>query len=326
MANLSTPHPQIKKNLLLIRVVLGLVLATYIFFRFQAPRHDTPWLVGLLVFLAVSYIPFRLLNEEQWNKVFPQYLVFAMDLILILGILYFTDHMETEFLLSLFLTLFISALSRSIGNSVLVAVAVSGLYLYHAYLTKETIDFTDPFLMLSLSLLFMVAIEAGYLAFRVVEEEQKLVDMARRMSALNQQVKDGSQAALDYAGSLKNVLDSLPMGALAVSRVGEILFINQTLGKLLDLNTRSLVNLNVHNVKLGPFGERMAKSLKEKVFLKHEYMDLVWGGRSRRFRLDSSEGIVPGSGPWGTLFLIQEAMKPDEETSSNPPEINKEKP
>jgi transcriptional regulator with PAS, ATPase and Fis domain len=179
-------------------------------------------------------------------------------------------------------------------------------------------DFTDPTLMLSFSLLFMVAIEAGYLAFRVVEEEQQLVDMARHMQSLNEQVKDGNQATLKYAGSLKNVLDSLPLGAVAVSRQGEIIFINQTVGKLLDLNPRALLNMSIHNAKLGPIGERMVQSLKEKVLLKREYMEIVWAGRSRRFRLDSSEGVVPGSGPWGTLFLIQEAGKPAEESSKTP--------
>jgi hypothetical protein len=70
--------------------------------------------------------------------------------------------------------------------------------------------------------------------------------------------------------------------------------------------------MSVHNGKLGPLGERMVQSLKDKTTLKREYMDIVWLGRPRRFRLDSSEGVVPGSGPWGTLFLIQDAAKPNQ--------------
>ncbi len=310
MADENCAHPQVKKNLLSIRVVMGLVLGTFVMFRFLSPNPDVPLLVGALAAILLSFAPFVWMKEEQWCKMFNQYLVFFMDIALILGTLYVTDHLETEFLLSFFLTLFISALSRSVTNSMVVALAVTGLYLYRVNLLRPDTDLLSPTLLLSCSLLFMVAIEAGYLAYRVVEEEEELVSMARKMNALHQQVKEGNQASLEYAGSLKNVLDSLPLGALAVSRQGEILFINQTVGRLLDLNPRALTNMSIHNAKLGPLGERMVQSLKDKVYLKREYMDITWGGRARRFRLDSSEGVVPGAGVWGTLFLLQEAAKP----------------
>jgi PAS domain-containing protein len=312
MAVISSTQPQVQKNLLLIRVVLGLVLTAFVAFDFQTPNRHVLWLCCLEAAILLSFTPFIWLKEKQWCEVTTQYFVFFMDLTLILATLFITSHMETEFLLSFFLTIFISALSRSVTNSLLVASAISGLYFYRIMTIQPNVDWTNPILLLSFSLLFMAAIEGGYLAYRVIEEEQNLVDMARRMNVLHQQVKEGDQAALEYAGSLKNVLDSLPLGALAVSREGNIIFINQTVGKLLELNTRSLLNMSVHNGKLGPLGERMVQSLKDKTTLKREYMDIVWLGRPRRFRLDSSEGVVPGSGPWGTLFLIQDAAKPNQ--------------
>jgi hypothetical protein len=321
MAALSYDHPQVKKNLLLIRLVLGLVLSAFVVFNYQTPSHHNLWLICLEAAIILSFSPFLWWKEKQWCEVPKQHFVFFVDLTLILATLFVTNHMETEFLLSFFLTIFISALSRSVTNSLLVASAISGLYLYRVISTQPNLDWTDPILLLSFSLLFMAAIEGGYLAYRVVEEEQDLLDMARRMKVLHQQVKDGDQVALEYAGSLKNVLDSLPLGALAVSREGNIIFINQPVGKLLELNTRSLLNMSVHNDKLGILGERMVQSLKDKQPLKREYIDVVWLGRPRRFRLDSSEGVVPGAGPWGTLFLIQDAAKPN---PNEPPQNDKE--
>jgi PAS domain-containing protein len=105
-------------------------------------------------------------------------------------------------------------------------------------------------------------------------------------------------------------LDSLPFGAIAVSRQGEIIFINQTIGRLLGINNpRSLQNMSLQNPKLGLLGDRLALSLKDKMPLVREYLDIAWAGQPRRFRLDSSEGVVPGAGAWGTLFLIQESFK-----------------
>jgi PAS domain-containing protein len=102
------------------------------------------------------------------------------------------------------------------------------------------------------------------------------------------------------------VLDSLPLGAIAVGSNGDILFLNQPAAKLLDVNSKILQGGPIAHKKMGEIGSRMAQSLKEKVSLQRVYMDLVWGGRKRRFRIDSKEGSVEGV-PWGTLFLLQEA-------------------
>lgn len=310
MPDLPSTHPQVKRNLLYIRLILGVVLGVFMVYRFQAPAPNVLFLSLLSAALLLSFTPFLWIKEEAWCKVAPQYAVFFGDLLLILATLYLTGRMETELLLSIFLALFISALSRSVAHSLVVALALIGLYSYHAYLLRPELDFTDPFLLLSFTLILVVAIEAGYLAYRVVQEEEELVSMARKMQALNQQVHEGNQVALEYAGTLKNVLDSFPLGAIAVSRQGEILFFNQTAGKLLDVNPKALLNISIHNGKLGSLGERMVQSLKDKTQIKREYMDVEWKGRLRRFRLDSSEGSVPNAGAWGTLFLIQEAAKP----------------
>ena len=310
LPDLATPQPQVKKNLLMIRGVLAVALAAFVFLRFQAPDPPKLWLGIYLALLALSFLPLALAKEERWEAVYSQYGIFAMDLALILGVLFLTDRLETEFLLSFFLTLFISALSRSVTNSLLVGIAVTGLYAYRVYWVSTAFNPYDPFLILSCSLLILVALHSGYLASRAVEEENALVDLARRMKSLNEEVKEGSQAAMEYAATLKNVLDTLPLGALAVSREGLVVFINQTAAKLLEMNPRALLNVSISNPKMGLLGEAMIKSVKDKVLLKKEYVDLDWNGHPKRFRLDSSVGTATNGSPWGTLFLIQEATRP----------------
>jgi PAS domain-containing protein len=310
MADLSHAHPQVRKNLLLIRGILAAALTAFVVMDLQAPDPPRPWLYGYLGFLALSFLPLLLRKEEAWEQVHSQYVVFAMDLAFILTVLYLVDHLETEFLLSFFLTLFISALSRSVANSLLVGLAVTGLYAYRVYWVSPSFDPLDPFLALSCTLLILVALHSGYLAYRAVVEEQDLVELARRMALLDREAKEGSKTAMEYAGTLKNVLDTLPLGALAVSREGDIIFVNQTASRILETHAKALLGLRVGSANLGRMGESMGRSVAEKVDLKKEYLDMDWNGRPRRFRLDSSVGSTTGGTPWGTLFLLQEASTP----------------
>ncbi len=316
MPTLPTHHPQVKKNILLIRVVLGVVLTALVLTNFKTTHG--PWLWVFLAVLAASFIPFFRFSDESWERVRLQYIVFAFDLALILSALFLCDRLETELLLSLFLTLFISALSRSLRNSALVAVAIIVLYLYRIYWVKPDFSPWDPFVFLSCTLLLVVALHSGFLAFRTVEEESKLVELAKRMNLLDQQVKDNQTAAFEHAATLKKVLDSLPLGAIAVSRGGDILFLNQPAVNVLDVNPKSLLNGPLSNPILGVLGARMAEAIHQKIEMHRVYLNVEMKGKKHRYRLDSKQGTGPDGTPWGTLFLLQEALLPSVDQSADP--------
>ena len=180
------------------------------------PEQKNTALLFVLL-LTATFIPFYFLQEEKFEQVPFQYTVFAMDFAFLLIGLYLFDHLETNLLLIIFLTFFISAISQSIGRSIVVAIAVIGIYLYLIYYKNDVFNYMDPLLLLSCALLLVVAIHSGYLAYRTVQEERELIVLAQRANLLTQKVKEGDQIALNYAATLKNVLDSLPIGAIAVS-------------------------------------------------------------------------------------------------------------
>ena len=164
----------------------------------------------------------------------------------------------------------------------------------------------------------MVSVHSGYLAYRTVQEEKEILDLVRKAHLLTERVREGDQAALEYAATLKNVLDTLPIGALAVSTQGNVFFVNAHIGKILETNPKSLSNIYLFDKTspLGDIGELMAHSLKNRVELKREYLETNWNGKPRRFRLDSSSGSSPSGKVWGTLFLLQEAQKSAEEKTT----------
>jgi len=165
-----------------------------------------------------------------------------------------------------------------------------------------------------------VAIHSGYLAYRAVEEEKELVQLARKATFLTEKVKEASQAGQEYAMTFKKVLDSIPLGAIAVGRDGTILLVNASAGKILGQNVRTLTNLSILKPSiLKEVGDRMAHALEERDEIKREYLDVVWDGKPKRFRLDSTFGKGAFGEVWGMLFMIQEAVRPGATEGVQPP-------
>lgn len=314
MNNLQQATPQTKKNIFLIRLLLAVTMFCYAFFFLQAHPDQKLTMIAYCLGLAATFLPFYFLGEDVFHKVRFQYIVFSMDLVILLVGLYLFDHLENNLLILIFLTLFISALSQSVGRSLIVAMAVVALYVYMLYYKSDVFNYMDPILLISCVLLFVVSIHAGYLAYRTVQEESDILELVRRANLLSEKVKEGNQLAIEYAATLKNVLDTLPIGAIAVSIEGYVIFVNARVGKILDLNPKVLTNLYLFRENaLLEIGECIAQALKDRKELKREYMDIQWNNQTRRFRLDSSPGTTPSGRVWGTLFLLQEAQKSAEE-------------
>ena len=321
MSELLQATPQVKKNVFLIRLLLACILLCFAYFYLIDHMAEKAWVLGFGAILALSFVPLQLLPEDRFEKVRFQYIIFSMDFVFLLAGLYVTGHWDTNLMILIFLTFFMSALSQSVGRSVFVAMAVVGLYVYLIYYKSDNFNYLDPVLLLSCALLFVVSVHSGYLAYRSVQEEREIIQLARKAALLSEKVREGDQAALEYATTLKNVLDSFPIGAIAVSNEGNILFVNARVGKILDLNPKSLANAYLlnKNQPLGPIGEKMAQTLHERKELKREYLDAEWNGHPKRFRLDSSSGASPSGKVWGTLFLLQETQKSMEEPAPTRP-------
>jgi PAS domain-containing protein len=317
MSELQQATPQVKKNVFLIRLLLACILLCFAYFYLQDHMADKAWIIGYGTLLALSFIPLQMLKEDRFEKVRFQYIIFSMDFVFLLGGLYLFNHWDTNLMILIFLTFFMSALSQSVGRSLFVAIAVVGLYVYLIYYKSDNFNYFDPVLLLSCALLFVVSIHSGYLAYRSVQEEREIIQLARKAALLSEKVREGDQAALEYAATLKNVLDSLPIGAIAVSVEGSILFVNARVGKILDLNPKSLSNalLLTKSQPLGAIGEKMAYAIQQRQELKKEYLDTEWNNQPKRFRLDSASGASLSGKVWGTLFLLQEVQRATEGSS-----------
>jgi PAS domain-containing protein len=314
MNELQQATPDVKKNIFLIRTLMALILLCFVFLYYQAYPSDMTPVIVYTAFLVLSFVPFFFFEEEKFRKIRFQYIIFLMDSVFLIGAISLFDHFETNLLIIIFLTFFISAMSQSVGRALVVAFAVIGLYLYMVLKTANP-NFLDPVLFLSCALLLVVSIHSGYLAYRTVQEDKEVMDLARRANLLTEKLREGDQMAMEYASSLKNVLDTMPIGAIAVSKDTSIIFVNARVGKILEINPKTLLPLRLNNIadnRLGKIGERMALALQDRRELKREYIDTEWMHLEKRFRLDSATGMGPDGNQWGYLFLLQEAVRTSE--------------
>src|ERR1051325_2864812 len=151
MNELQQATPQVKKNIFLIRLLLAVILLCFAFVFLQNHPDQKNVVIAYALVLVATFIPFYTLNERVFEKVRLQFILFLMDLSFLLVGLYFFDHFETNLLIVTFLTLFISALSQSVGRSILVAITVNGMYLYLIYYKSDVFNYMDPILLLSCS-------------------------------------------------------------------------------------------------------------------------------------------------------------------------------
>ncbi len=112
MNGLQQATPHVKKNIFLIRLLLALILLCFAYFFLLTQPEQKLTAVIYALALGGTFIPFYFLAAEKFEKVRFQYIVFSMDFVFLLAGIYLFDHFDTNLLILIFLTFFISALSQ----------------------------------------------------------------------------------------------------------------------------------------------------------------------------------------------------------------------
>ena len=234
-----------------------------------------------------------------------------MDFLFLLCGLFLFDHFETNLLILTFLTFFISALSQSVGRSLVVAIAVIALWF--------TSSITKAMSSIILTLFFFLpgpfvcrGNPFGLPGLPHGSAGEGNSWNWKKSHVVNREDREGNQTSMEYAATLKCVLDTLPIGAVAVSTEGYVFFVNARVGKILEANPKTLTNVNIFTKdgSLQGIGEKMAKAIKERQELKREYIEVEWNGQHKRFRLDSSLERAPGKGLGNPLSDSGSPQKP----------------
>jgi PAS domain-containing protein len=158
----------------------------------------------------------------------------------------------------IFFTVFISALSRSVGLSLATAVAVNALYIYMKFSTAES-GFTTLYeknIFLNIPFLFIVALHSSYLAEKADEDLAEKKKLERANQILSGKVKDMNADIESVVDFMERVYDSFREGVIVVDAGGMIRQFSRKCEGIFNIKRVKAVNMFYKEVNmLGGVGD-----------------------------------------------------------------------
>lgn len=131
--------------------------------------------------------------------------IFVADTVFVGAAIYCMRGWDTSLYLPYFLITLTAALTRSLARGVLVAAAVSGLYVFLVWREGDAAGLVDVQFLIRLPFFFIIAMFTGFLA-QAARVQQEAVDASR---ALSDQVASLQQLAAGIAHEVRNPLTAI---------------------------------------------------------------------------------------------------------------------
>ena len=273
---------QRKKNIIYTRAMLSFVIVLLGVYKIEMIMESKQYIFFYLFMVVASNLVFALLPDESFEGTKLHYSIFILDIIIIALGGYWLAEMSFVFFIFIFLTIFISALSQSVGRSLLVAIVVNAVYIYMAGMAAgEGYEFTlDPQILLNVPFIFIVALHSGYLAEKAAEELVEKKKLATANMILSGKVKDVSEeieAVIDFTA---RVYDGFREGIIITANDGTIIVFNSKSESIFGIRRSSVMNMQVDRIKeLGEIGGLMER-LRFRKYVVLEKDIKITGGRN----------------------------------------------
>ena len=239
-----------KKALTYIRAILTLCLLLLAAYNYADIIESKKHVMFYIIFLVGSNFVFMGLPKEQYEGLRLHYIIFITDIILLSLGTYWMANMDFQFFITMFLTIFICAMSRSIGLSVVIAVVVNLVYLYmKSTMLGGVAPLMQEKVLLNIPFLFIVALHSSYLAESASDEEseKKRAEMTR--NRLNEQVKEMTGELEDAEFFTSRVYDSFRDGVIVLDSGGIIKAFNSKCESIFGLKRAKVKNFLYREVK-----------------------------------------------------------------------------
>jgi len=167
-----------KYHIIYIRAILSLsiiLLALYNIDAIMAAPFVSAVFITLLALsnLVLIYVPVRFYSGVRLH-----YIIFLLDITFIVLASHLYSQLNIEFVLAVFLSVFMAALSQSVKLSFIIAIVVNMLYFYINYRAAgDSFDLLTERSLLNIPFVFIVALHSSYIAEKanhVLKEKEEL--------------------------------------------------------------------------------------------------------------------------------------------------------
>lgn len=232
-----------KKSLIYIRAILTLCIILLAAYNLNDILENQVYIIFYVVVLLGTNVFSFFVPEEKFQGVKIHYVVFLMDIIFIVLGAYWLAHLDFQFMIVLFLTIFMSALSQSLKLSLVIALIVNCLYFsMKAYNLLPGESLMDDRLLLNIPFLFMVALHASYLSEKASEEEESVRRLQRAKKDLSERVKGTEIELSEYERFANRVYESFNDGVIVLDSYGLIRVFTSKCEKIFNTKKGRVLN------------------------------------------------------------------------------------
>ena len=240
-----------KKSIIYIRAILTLCILVLAANNYREILAGQQYVLFYIFALLATNVASFYIPERSYDGLQLHYFIFLLDIIIVSLGAYWLAHLDFQFFMIIFLTIFISAISQSVKLSLLVAFVVNCIYLYMKAITLEggAASLWEERILLNIPFLFVVALHASYLAEKAGKEEKDMRRLERSKKDLSDKVKtmDGEMSV--YAKFTGRVYESFREGVIVIDSYGMIKVFTAKCETILNMKRGRAVNTPYREVK-----------------------------------------------------------------------------
>ncbi|PKL90804.1 MAG: hypothetical protein CVV21_11010 [Candidatus Goldiibacteriota bacterium HGW-Goldbacteria-1] len=178
-----------KRNIIYIRAILSLSIVLLALYNYEVIAEDPVVSIVFIVLIALSNFLFISIPASNYAGVRLHYLIFMMDISFIVISSHIYSQLDIQFVLAVFLTIFMAALSQSVKLSILIAIVVNAVYLYIRYISGgEGYNLFSEKTLLNIPFIFIVALHSSYLAEKANVELKEKEELEKEKNFLNGEI------------------------------------------------------------------------------------------------------------------------------------------
>lgn len=240
----------IKKNLNYIRIILSFCLILIGIYNYDV-FIKAPLFSSIYIFLIlISNIIFLYLPPHFFKTIRLHYIIFLLDVFLIvIGITLFTKF-DIPFIIAIFLTMFMAALSKSSGLSFFIALVVNIIYIYIKVGLTVSIDIFNESFLMNLPFIFIVAIHSTYLAEKVEQETEEKLQLEKINKFLAKKSINLKEKTTDIIDFMNSIINNMNTGLIFIDDNGLIRLFNEKCEEIFNLKNSDIIDKPLKDSKL----------------------------------------------------------------------------
>lgn len=239
-----------KRYLIYIRAMLSLTILLVAVYNYASEDVSINLGLAYIAVLILSNILYMVLPASMYKGIKLHYLVFLMDLAFLVIAAFIFTRMDLTFIILIFLTVFISALSQSVGLSLLIAVVVNSLYIFINSLQIAGYNMFDDKALLNIPFIFIVALHSSYLAEKANEVLLDRRNLEKINLVLTKKVISKREENSGLIKFTEGLLNGFKFGVLMLDPDGRVQIVNKAAGSILNLDPVKAVGITVKDMAI----------------------------------------------------------------------------